>query len=149
MHVWKGGLKGYISVCNSGILSYLCVYVRVQNSLCVFVSGAGLLYENRGPLSARLFRAPVFLRPNSGSTPAPVRHSDRAQILRDKNAYHIFGREWELWGSGRIAYYIFGRDGNYGGLAELPARNLIHSWPIATYATTCVHLLPRTYLLRK
>ena len=60
------------------------MYVRVQSSLCVYVSGAGLLYENQGPLSARLFRAPVFLRPNSGSTPAPVRHSDRAQILRDK-----------------------------------------------------------------
>jgi hypothetical protein len=84
MHVRKGGLKGYISRCDSDILSYLYVYVRVQSSLCVFVSGAGLLYENRGLLSARLFRAPVFLRPNSGSTPAPVRHSDRAQILRNR-----------------------------------------------------------------
>ena len=83
MYVWKGGLKGYISVCNSSVLSYEYVYVRVQSSLCICVSGAGLLYENRGPLSAWLFRAPVFLRPNSGSSPALVRHSDRAQILRD------------------------------------------------------------------
>ena len=85
MYVWEGGLKGYISVCNSDVLSYMCVYVRVQSSLCVCVSGAGLLYENRGPLSTRLFRAPVFLQPNSGSTPALVWHSDRAQILRDNS----------------------------------------------------------------
>ena len=83
MHVWEEGLKGYISVCNSDVLSYEYVDVQVQSSLCVFVSGAGLLYENRSPLSAQLFRAPVFLRPNSGSTPALVRHSDWAQILRD------------------------------------------------------------------
>ena len=84
MHVWEGGLKGYISVRNSGVLSYLCVYVRVQSSLYICVSGAGLLYENQGPLSARLFQAPVFLWPNSGSTPALVRHSDRVQILCNK-----------------------------------------------------------------
>jgi hypothetical protein len=84
MHVRKGGLKGYISVCNSSVLSFEYVYVQMQSSLCVCVSGAGLLYENRASLSARLFRAPVFLRPNSGSTPALVRHSDWVQILRDR-----------------------------------------------------------------
>jgi hypothetical protein len=35
-------------------------------------------------------------------------------------------------------------DGNYGGLVELPVR-----WPIATYATTYVHLLPCTSLASK
>ena len=107
MYIWEGGLKGYISVCNSGILSYLCVYVQVQSSLCVFVSGAGLLYENRGPLSTRLFRAPVFLRPNSGSTLAPVRHSNQAQILRDTVRSRFFWRLYTVWsrisGPDRIA----------------------------------------------
>ena len=35
MHVRKGGLKGYISRCDSDVFIYVYVYVRVQSSLCV------------------------------------------------------------------------------------------------------------------
>ena len=55
------------------------MYVRVQSSLLSF---------SLGPISYMRTEAPYLLGYSeplyfSGSTPAPVRHSDRAQILRD------------------------------------------------------------------
>ena len=69
MYVWEGGLKGYISRCNSDVLSYEYVYVRVQSSLCLFSLGPVSCMRTKAPYLLGYFEPLYF----SGPTPAQLR----------------------------------------------------------------------------